>query len=577
MPLSIRHLAPAVDKPGRTSALLARLPGWSRTPFALIAVALIVIAPVVVTLLRSSHFDVTVEVFPTTPPGNASASYPSPGDFEGDTAAWVDPPAFAISRSTTQAHSGTASLAAVRDRGTPIDGNAGFSYFAFRRPGTYHVEAWVRLPRDYGGGPPGVYLEGFVGSKQIGRKLGDPRVHERWQRVAADYLVSANDLDGFVVLRVILDLPRRGQVLYWDDVSLPPRETNSVSNPGFEYGTSGWGDPPAFAVMRSERRAHSGSASLASYRDRRAPPDGNSSYTYLVLPGAGVYRAQAWVYLPRGFRGGAPAIYLEGFAGSTQLAPSVGNPKRRGTWQLVTNEYSVSDHDLAGSLVLRVIEGLPAPRQVMYWDDVLIPLSQEPKPASTTEAGKQFRRLEGLVGDQQLRLEISQAAGKDLYAPGHVTIARSHRSDALSFLLTVATDTPSDALRLQDQLQAALVQAATRSRIARAQAALAEVTRELERNVGPRQRALLLQRQYDLQQLIATQPADFVVSPSRSTSDPDDFVDRVLEKMPGPFLPRPSALSVGSAGLLSVLLLYGLLLGATAIRGGTPPDERGRA
>jgi hypothetical protein len=560
-----------------------RFPGWPRLRYALPLAALFVAVPVAVSLLRASHFSVTLEVYPTTPPGNApAAGHSSPAElnlianpgFESGVEGWTDPPSFAIRRSTKEAHSGTASLASVRDRRSPIDGNEGYSYIVFPGPGRYRIQAWVRLPRGYSGGPPAVYLDGFAGSRQVAQQLGNPQVRERWQEVSSEYLISGKHLAGLAVFRTLVALPERGQVVYWDDVFVPSRTTNLVSNSGFEYDTSGWGTPPAFAVRRSTEEAHSGAASLASYRDRKTPLDGNAGYTYVVFPRAGTYRAQAWVYLPSPFGAGPPGIYLEAFAGSKLLDQRLGNPNLRNRWQLVSSDYSISAQDLAGSLVLRVVAVLPGRRRVMYWDDVSVSAPLQPEPATTREASVEARRLGDLLAEQQLRLDVSLAAGKDLYRPHRVTVTRNRQASGLGFVVSAASDTPDDARRLAGPLRNALVRAATLSRSQRAEAELGVVTKQLATKLRPRQRLRLEQRADDLRRLIASQPPDFVVVPADSTPGPKRIVDRALDKLPGPFPPRVDPIWAGAAGLLCALLFLGVVAAFTAVRRVAPERRR---
>lgn len=357
------------------------------------------------------------------------------------------------------------------------------------------------------------------------------------------------------------------------DASAPSnhRTPNFVSNPDFEYDTSGWADPPTFAVRRSVEQAHSGIAALASWRDLRTPKDGNTGYSYVGLPGPGRYQVGAWVRLPRRYTGGPPAVYLEGFSGSTLRAQKLGNPRLRDSWQRVSSEYAISGQDLAGSLVLRTIGSLPRRGQVLYWDDVVVPALLRAEAPGGRAAARQSQHLESLLADQQLRLEVALAAGKDLYRSNRVTVSQSPRADALSFLVTAESDTPNDARRLAGPLRAALAHAATRSRTQRAQERLDEITSRLEGNPGAGQRALLERRADDLRLLIAAQPPDFVVASSDSEADPDRLVDRILDILPGALPPRPHPAWVGAAGLLATLVVFGTAIAFTAVRGAAAP------
>ncbi|MDQ3630417.1 MAG: hypothetical protein M3417_03895 [Actinomycetota bacterium] len=521
--------------------LIGSLPRWARSPYALAIPLLLVVVPVVVSLLRAPHFDITFEVFPTMPPGNAGVSsdyglalVANPG-FEASAEGWEDRPACALRRSIAAAHSGSASLACVYDRGTPRDGRAASTQVVLPAPGRYRVQTWVRLPRGYNGGPPGVELEGLSGSSRVAGRAGDPRVRERWQRISSDFVVEAKDLAGQIVLRTDPPLPHGGQALYWDDVRLlsssdvslpaPPR-VNLVANPGFEYDRRGWGDPPGFAARRSAGLAHSGSASLRSSSDRRAPSDTNAGFTYVVFPRAGTYRAQAWAYLPRNARGGQPTASLEGFSGSRQLAQQLGDPERRDSWQLVWTDYAISSEDLEGSLVLRSPPGLTrrggiapeaGPRPVIYWDDVSVPALRPEPPPDVLEAAK---RLRSALEEPQLRFDASlMGQDTDLYDPGRATVQRSPRRGTLSFIVKVASDVPSDARSLAGPLRGALAGAARRSMLRRAQETWQELITTVGGGLQPRQRALLQRRADVLQRLIGAQPVGAVAVPSAAVPE----------------------------------------------------------
>ncbi len=504
------------------------------------------------------------------------------------------------------------------------------------------MQAWVRLPRGYRGAPPRVELRGLEGSSRGHRRAADPRTAERWQLISSEHTLRAGDLQGVVVLRADRSRAQRAQVLYWDDVQVlshdadmpAPQRMNLVFNPGFEYDRTGWGDPPAFVVGRTQKLAHSGRASLRSSGNARAV-DTNAGYTHVVFPRAGTYRARAWVHLPRSGPTTRPAVSLEGFSGSVQLAQQPGRAGRRDTWQQVSADYSISSQDLEGSLVLRHVPVTPfgrgqrtaAARTVLYWDDVSVAAPRVEPAGDLREAAAAVRSA---LAEPQLRFDVAQmTADDDLYNPGRTTVVRSRRKGTLSFVVTVATDVPSDARRLAAPLRAALSRVARRDALRRAGAAWQQfiatigtrllpdqrarlqrraavvqrmigaqapeavappapapkptrVTREqqrqarldrqkvisrLGRDLPSRQRALVQQRVDDLQRLIGAQTAEFVVLPSGRLPKPTRRVDRLLDALPGPFPPRVGPASAAASGLVGGLLLLAMLVVMTAARG----------
>lgn len=521
-----------------TRELVGLLPGWIRTRYGVSLALLLVVVPVTVSLLRDSHFDTTLEVFPTTPPGNAGASsddlpvlravIANPG-FRVDTKGWRAAPGSELRRSTEEAYSGTASLASHRERGTPSDGRIAATEAVLPAAGRYSVQARVRLPRGYSGAPPAVELEGLSGSGRVARTTGDPLLRERWQLVSSDYVVEPQDTDGLVVLRGGPAVPEPRQVIHWDDVRvlsndahLPaPGEVNLVHNPGFEHDRRGWGDAPAFKALRSERLAHTGSASLRSSTDQRAPTDTNASHTYIVFPGAGTYHVKAWVYVPSKTRAGRPGVFLEGFSGSTQRAQRLGDPGRRGTWQWVSTDYVISPQDLEGSLVLRDLPAAIAPsgavayvgrERVLYWDDVSVTV---PRPDPPSDARAAAAGLRAALQEPQLRSDISRVtADAGLYDPRRATVERSPRRGALSFIVRVAHDAPEDANSLAGPLRSTLLDAGRRSALRQAEKTWQQLIATIGDGLPPRRRDRLQRRAEVVQRLIGAQPADVVAPPA---------------------------------------------------------------
>ena len=524
--------------------LIGSLPSWARSPFALTIPLLLVVVPVVVSLLRAPHFDTTLEVFPTRPPGNAAATgdygpavrgLVANPDFEVGAQGWKGRRTCALRRSREQAHSGAASLACMTNRRRSLGGRAASTRVVLPAAGRYRVQAWVRLPRGYTGGRPQIELEGFSNSRRVATRRGDPGALERWQWISSDYVVETHDVKGRIVLHDDPPLPQRGKALYWDDVGvLPakdastpaPRRVNLVSNPGFEYDKSGWGDPPTFTAQRSEIVAHSGSASLRSFNGRRRRSDTNAAYTYLTFPKSARYRAAAWVYLPRNrsVRSGRPAIFLEAFSGSTQLTQQLGDPTRRGTWQRISTDYAISSQDLRGSFVLRDVPGLirgsrgarRARADTLYLDDVNV---LAPRPEASRDALGAAADLRAALQEPQLRFEVSRLArDTKIYDPARASIVRSRRKGTLSFIVRVASDVPKEARSLAGPLRSALVRAATRSTLRRAQTSVQQLISSVGRNLQPDRRALLQRRANVLQGLIGAQAADVVTLPASASA-----------------------------------------------------------
>ncbi|MDQ3721796.1 MAG: hypothetical protein M3376_01730 [Actinomycetota bacterium] len=525
--------------------LLGSLPGWTRSRYGLLVALLLVVVPVAVSLSRDAHFYTTLEVFPTSPPGNAGASsddlpavravVANPG-FQFGTQGWRAPPGSALSRSTDESYSGSGSLASVRDARTAGDWRVRVASTQAVLPsaGRYSVQARVRLPRDYSGGRPTIVLEGFSGSRRVVERTGDPALRERWQLISADYVVEREDTRGLIVLRTGSELPAPGQVLHWDDVrvlsndvSLPaPDEVNLVANPGFEHDRSGWGGAAQFDVVRSERLAHTGRASLRSSTDERAPADTNAGHTYIVFPRPGTYRVKAWVYVVPKTRDGRPAVFLEGFLGSTQLAQTLGDPGRRGTWQWVATDYVISPQDLEGSLVLRDLPGSTArsgaapkvgPERVLYWDDVSVTVPRRDPPHATLAAA----RVRSALDEPQLRAEIGRVqAVDDLYDPRRASVQRSSREGTLSFVVKVRNAVPADADRLAQPLRSTLLDAARRGTRREAQRRWRQLITTVGESLPPGRRALLQRRAQVMEHVIGAQPVDVVAPPPAPAPSP---------------------------------------------------------
>ena len=518
--------------------LVDSLPDWMRSRWALTPILLLVVVPVVVSLLRATGYETTLEVFPTKPPGNAGIGVEGGSripdavanrGFQDDIRGWRREPGFALGRSTAAAHSGTASLTSTRLGLIPLSGRAGSTGIVFPSAGRYRVEAWVHLPRGYNGGPPAIALEGFSHSSRVTTRAGDPRVRGRWQRVSSDYVVDASRLEGMLVLRSDSPPPQRGQVLHWDDIRVlsanepdmpAPARVNLVPNPGFETDRSGWADPPSLRSQRSDAVAHSGSASLRASSDQQPPSDTNAGYTYVVFPRAGTYRARAWVYVPRHARVGPPNVRLEGFSGIRQLAQRVGDPERRGKWQLVWSDYVISSRDLEGALVLRVDPNSRSQgaretvdrETVVYWDDVTV---SAPRPEPPRDALGPANSLRSALEEPQLRLEVSLLTDDDrLYDPRRATVVRSAREGGLSFTVMVRSDAPDDARRLAAPLRLALLRAGRRSALRRAQATWQNLISELGSDLPSKQREVFQRRGDVLKRMIGAPARDAAVPPT---------------------------------------------------------------
>ena len=270
--------------------------------------------------------------------------------------------------------------------------------------------------------------------------------------------------------------------------------------------------------------------------------------------------------------------------------------------------------------------GTAARRIVVYWDDVTV---SAPRPEPPRDAVGPANSLRAALEEPQLRLEVSLMAEDDrLYDPRRTTVVRSTREDALSFIVRVSTAVPDDARRVGAPLRFALIRAARRSALRQAQATWQKLISELGSGLPPAQRELLqrrgevmqqmigapardgvalpspapqptaadhakqrrldehrrkvvarlgehlpppqrarvAQRVDDLQRMLASQTAEYVVMPAGRVPEPERAADRLLATLPGPLPPRVAPAAAGVAGLLCALLLFGLLVAVTVLR-----------
>jgi len=549
---------------------------WFRSVYFGVLVTLVVFGAIVFTLIRTDVFHSSGNVSPTTPGNGAAATgkglvklnLVDNSSFDSDLGSWSKPPVFTIARATARAHEGQGSLVSTRTRASSNDGNTGFTYLVFPTAGRYRAEGWVYLPTDYAGGPPAVYLEGYAGSRLLAQEIGDPRLRGKWQRVWSEYRLVSSGLAGSLVLRVIGTLPSIDRMLYWDDVAAPIVARNFVVNPGFETGLSSWADPPSFAVQQSKDRAAAGNASMASVRDRKTPPDGNTGYTFLALPRAGKYRVEASVYLPEGSDAGPPVVFLESYQGSRILAQRTGDPSLRGEWQRVWTDYSIAAGDLKGAVVLRV-SGLPSFGKVISWDNVFVTAPASRAAVATTTARRQSTWLAALLADEQVRLGMFLALGRDANRPDRVRVSPSEHDGVFSFSLGVVGRTPEEARRMVEALASGVENRSIQSGVERATAALQTAQKELAaKEISFHRRSVLEQQVTNLTSFLSAPAPGFLVGPGAvHASSPSRPADRLVDALPGPFLPRPGPLWAGTAALLTAL---GLLATACVLSGARP-------
>ncbi len=554
-----------------------RPPRWFRSVYLGVLVTVVVFGAIVFTLIRTDVFNSSGNISPTTPGNGAAATgnglvklnLVDNSGFDSNLATWSKPPVFTIAHSTARAHEGQGSLVSKRTRPRLTDGNAGFTYLVFPTAGRYRAEAWVYLPTDYDGGPPAVYLEGYAGSRQLTQQVGDPRLRGRWQRVWSEYRLVSVGLAGSLVLRVTGTLPSIGKELYWDDVAAPIVARNFVLNPGFETGLGSWADPPSFAIQQSKDRAEADNASMASVRDRKRPEDGNTGYTFLALPRAGTYRVEASVYLPEGYDGGPPAVYLESYQGSQIVAERTGDPGRRGEWQRVWTDHKIAAGDLKGALVVRVNGSLPSLGKVIYWDGVLVTAPASAAAVATAPARRQSTWLAALLADEQVRLGVFLALGRDAYRPDRVRVTPSERDGVFSFSLGVSGRTPAEARRMVDALASGVENRSVSSGVERATAARETAQKQLAaRDISLHRRSLLDQQVTNLTSFLSAPAPGFLAGPGAvHVSSPSRPADRLVDALPGPFPPRPEPLWAGAAALLTAL---GLLATAGILTGARP-------
>jgi len=560
---------PLNGKPPRSSS-------WFRSVYFGSLVTVVVFGAIVFTLIRTDVFDSSGNVSPTAPGNGAAATgnglvelnLVDNSSFESDLGTWPTPPAFTIARSTARAYEGDGSLVSTRTRNGSNDGNTGFTYLVFPTAGRYRAEGSVYLPTDYDGGPPAVYLEGYAGSRLLAQQIGDPRLRGQWQRVWSEYRLVSSGLAGSLVLRVIGTLPSIGRMLYWDDVAAPIVARNFVVNPGFETGLSSWADPPSFALQQSTDRAAAGNASMASVRDRKTPPDGNTGYTFLALPRAGKYRVEASVYLPEGYDAGPPAVFLESYQGSRILAQRTGDPSLRGEWQRVWTDYSIAAGDLKGVVALRV-SGLPSFGKVISWDNVFVTAPASRAAVATTTARRQSTWLAALLADEQVRLGMFLALGRDAYRPDRVRVSPSEHDGVFSFSLGVVGRTPEEARRMVEALASGVENRSIQSGVERATAALQTAQKELvTKEISFHRRSLVEQQVTNLTSFLSAPAPGFLVGPGAvHAASPSRPADRLVDALPGPFPPRPEPLWAGAAALLTAL---GLLATAGILTGARP-------
>lgn len=184
-----------------------------------------------------------ITVLPAAATGNAPGVVPTPtvtvapaaaratgGDgplitnptLETDASGWFDPPQFAVARSTTQAHGGTASLAATRDLGTGADGNIGFTALA-KLPAVndvLYMEAWFYFSPGYTGGNGGVFLESAgLTTTTLSSQVASSGTTGTWQKAWKIVRIDAISSGASFVLRVgaTTTTPAVGEIVYTDD------------------------------------------------------------------------------------------------------------------------------------------------------------------------------------------------------------------------------------------------------------------------------------------------------------------------------------------------------------------------
>lgn len=135
------------------------------------------------------------------------------GSFEADASGWTTTGTNTIARSTTQSHSGAASLLC-----TYGDTIAFIPSFALTLTPVLHTwSAWLWIPTAYDGTQLQLQMPNFAGSSGTTSVLANMALKDQWQQLTGKFAPAATDVAGQI--RVVETVaPTVGRFFYLDDV-----------------------------------------------------------------------------------------------------------------------------------------------------------------------------------------------------------------------------------------------------------------------------------------------------------------------------------------------------------------------
>ena len=142
--------------------------------------------------------------------------------------------------------------------------------------------------------------------------------------------------------------------------------SNLVANPSFEVDIAGWATAGSNTIARSTTRGKFGTGCLlCTYQDNAA-----LAYYGITVPGATIYFASTWIWIPDDYDGDGVRIILANFAGSTGTVSAYADMTRRNVWQrVVVGPVTIVAGDLVGD-VLIYTDVAPTAGRFVYVDGV---------------------------------------------------------------------------------------------------------------------------------------------------------------------------------------------------------------
>jgi len=150
----------------------------------------------------------------------------------------------------------------------------------------------------------------------------------------------------------------------------PKGITNLVANPSFETGVAGWGVAGTNTRAQTAVQSMFGLYSVAiTYSDNLVL----LQETAFVLPLAGTYTLQCYVYVPGGWSGGNISIRAENYTGSTRSDNQdwIVGTSDESNWVLISDRINVEPGDLTGDIRIRTSIA-PAVGASIYLDAIQI-------------------------------------------------------------------------------------------------------------------------------------------------------------------------------------------------------------